>query len=120
MDNVYRFFTPVTAMTNQYMAKKLIDLAHRLEAQKAGLYRVRAYRRAAETILALDRPLTDIVAEKGRSGLLALPGIGPRLSRTLQKLLKTSELHPRGVAATAGQPSLPYHGELSDACQRGS
>ena len=106
-------------MTNHSIAKKLIEHAHNLEVQKAGLYRIRAYRRAAETILGLDRQLTDIVAEHGQAGLRALPGIGPRLSRTLQKLLTIPD-EATGGLAPAGQPALPYHAELSAACSHGS
>ena len=106
-------------MTNQCIAKKLIEHAHNLEEQNEGLYRIRAYRRAAETILGLDRQLTDIVAESGQSGLHALPGIGPRLSRTLQKLLTMPD-DATGGLAPAGQPALPYHAELSAGCSHGS
>lgn len=78
-------------MDNRTIAHKLLDYANFLEAREASLYRVRAYRRAADTILALDRPLADIVAEGGRRGLEALPGIGSHLSYTLDGLVTTGE-----------------------------
>ena len=107
-------------MTNQSIAKKLIDRAHVLQEQKAGLYRIRAYRRAAETILSLDRPLAEIVAQSGPAGLLSLPGVGSRISDMLQKLLTADQFQASSELAPAGQPVLPYHAELSDACSHGS
>ena len=62
-------------MDNWTIAQRLIERAHELQDQPANLYRVRAYRRAAETVLGLDRPLEGIVEESGRKGLRQLPGI---------------------------------------------
>jgi DNA polymerase (family 10) len=75
------------AMDNRSIAQHLIGLAHALEAEGGSLYRVRAYRRAAETILGLDRPLAEIVAESGVAGLRRLPGIGSHLSARLMDLV---------------------------------
>src|SRR5947209_1983236 len=79
------------AMDNRQIAQKLLAYAEYLEAREANLYRVRAYRRAAETILALDRPLADLVAAEGRTGLEELPGIGSHLSYTLEEIVRTGE-----------------------------
>jgi DNA polymerase (family 10) len=103
-------------VTNRAIARKLIAHAHLLEEQNAGLYRIRAYRRAAETILRLNRPLTDIVALSGPAGLLGLPGIGRRIAEMLQSLLTADQFQ----SARAGQPALPYRAELSDASSHGS
>lgn len=78
-------------MMNHDIAKKLIDYAHYLDANEGNVYRARAYRRAAETILSLDRPATELVAEKGRDGLEELPGIGSHLSYTINELVCTGE-----------------------------
>ncbi len=78
-------------MDNLLIARRLIDMAHELETQRSNLYRVRAYRRAAETVLNLERPLEDIVAESGRRGLRDLPGIGSSLSEKLVNLVRTGE-----------------------------
>jgi DNA polymerase (family 10) len=79
------------AMENRQVAQQLMAYAEYLEAREANLYRVRAYRRAAETVLALDRPLADLVAAEGRAGLEALPGIGAHLSYTLEEIIRTGE-----------------------------
>src|SRR5438067_5839248 len=78
-------------MDNRAIAQKLLNYAGYLEGREANLYRVRAYRRAADTLLSLDRPVTEIVASEGRRGLEALPGIGRHLSYTLDGLVTTGE-----------------------------
>jgi hypothetical protein len=78
-------------MDNRIIAKKLLDYANFLEGREANLYRVRAYRRAADTVQSLDRPVKEILAEEGRNGLEALPGIGRHLSYTLDGLVTTGE-----------------------------
>jgi hypothetical protein len=80
-------------MDNQTIAKKLLDYAEYLDAREANMYRIRAYRKAAETVLGLDRPLQDLVAAEGRAGLEELPGIGSHLSYTLAEMVRTGELH---------------------------
>ena len=83
-------------MDNRTIAQRLIDYANYLEGIESNLYRVRAYRRAAETLLSLDRPVTDLLAAEGRAGLEALPGIGPHLSFTLEGLVRTGEFRTLG------------------------
>ncbi len=79
-------------MDNHTIARELLGLAHSLEEKHANLYRVKAYRRAAETILGLDRPVEDLVADEGRKGLKQLPGIGGRLSEKIEKLVRTGDI----------------------------
>jgi DNA polymerase/3'-5' exonuclease PolX len=78
-------------MDNRTIAQRLVDYAHYLENRRASLYRVKAYRRAAETVLMLPRPVAEIVAEAGRDGLEALPGIGDHLSFTIETLVRSGE-----------------------------
>src|SRR5437868_13482939 len=80
-------------MNNQQIAAHLTKYAEYLEAREANLYRVKAYRRAAETILGLDRQVADLVAAEGRAGLEELPGIGSHLSYTLEEMVRTGEFH---------------------------
>src|SRR5262249_31818647 len=89
----------VRVMDNHTIAQRLREYANYLESQEMNVYRVRAYRKAAETVLSLDRPLAEIVATEGRAGLEALPGIGPHLSFTLEGLVRDGEfrtLRPGG------------------------
>jgi hypothetical protein len=86
-------------MDNRTIAEKLSAYAQYLEAREENLYRVQAYRRAAETVLRLDRPVADLVAEEGRDGLERLPGIGRHLSYTIEGLARTGELRTWGGEA---------------------
>jgi hypothetical protein len=86
-------------MDNTTIARKLNDYANYLEGEDSNVYRVRAYRRAAETVLSLTRPIEELVAEQGRAGLEALPGIGTSLAYTIESLARTGEfrtLRPEG------------------------
>jgi len=78
-------------MDNRTVADKLTTHAHTLEAGHRNLYRVKAYRQAAETILGLDEPVEAIVARTGRKGLRSLPGIGAHLSLAIESLVRTGE-----------------------------
>lgn len=78
-------------MTNATIADKLTEYANYLEAREANVYRVRAYRQAAQTVLGLDRQVSDLLVAEGRAGLEALPGIGAHLSYTIEALVKTGE-----------------------------
>ncbi len=78
-------------MDNVTIARKLLEQARTLHDQQANLYRARAYRRAAQTILGLDRPLAELVEEGGRTALRVLPGVGSHLSYTLEELVRTGE-----------------------------
>ena len=79
-------------MDNLTIARQLLDVAHALEAKRRSLYKVQAYRRAAETIRGLDRPVEDVLAIKGRKGLKELPGIGVSLSAKIETLVRTGEI----------------------------
>jgi DNA polymerase (family 10) len=78
-------------MDNRTIAGRLTAQAHKLETERSNLFRVKAYRRAAQTILGLDRPVETIVADQGRKGLQRLPGIGSHLAHTIENLVRTGE-----------------------------
>jgi DNA polymerase (family 10) len=78
-------------MDNREIAQRLRQYAHQLDGQDGNLFRIRAYRRAAQIILGLDRPLCEILAESGGDGLEALPGIGDHLAFTIEHLARTGE-----------------------------
>ena len=79
-------------MTNATVAARLREVATLLEDQGANPFRVRAYRDAADTVRALDRPLVDLLAAEGLAGLDRLPGIGPRLAASIRDLAVTGRL----------------------------
>ena len=80
-------------MNNADIARKLNEYADYLESEEPNIHRVRAYRRAAQTIFALERPASELLAEKGRAGLDELPGVGASLAYTIEGLIRTGEFH---------------------------
>jgi DNA polymerase (family X) len=80
-------------MTNADIAKRLLDYARTL-ALGSHLFRARAYRMAAFVIQGLDRPVEELLADKGRAGLAELPGIGNHLAFTIETLVTSGEFVP--------------------------
>ena len=89
-----RTFSPQLELPpdNGKLADRLDEIAELLDAQEANPYRARAYRTAADTIRALERPVHEIVAFDGSEALTELPGIGPSLARSLERLTTTGRL----------------------------
>jgi DNA polymerase/3'-5' exonuclease PolX len=79
-------------MDNRTIARHLMLRARYLADRDAGLYRVRAYRRAAEIVLGMDEPIERIVNDHGGRGLRELPAIGSHIARTIETLVRTGQL----------------------------
>jgi DNA polymerase (family X) len=82
-------------MDNQTIARRLTAHADSLGTRGSDLYRRRAFRTAAETLLRLDQPATEILAASGRKGLAKLPGIGASLAEAIEQLIRTGDFTPR-------------------------
>ena len=87
-------------------------MANLLAAQRANPYRVRAYRKAADTILTITGDLTDLAA---RRQLQEIPGIGKDLAGKIEEFLATGTIRayeelktplPEEVAGWASLPGL--------------
>ncbi|HKA55745.1 MAG TPA: helix-hairpin-helix domain-containing protein [Candidatus Binatia bacterium] len=79
-------------MQNNDIARRLDEVAHLLNEQDDNPYRVQAYRRAAQTLRQLDRPVVELVREQGEAGLRKLPGIGESLAGAIVEILLTGRL----------------------------
>src|SRR4051794_9307732 len=79
-------------LENPVLVERLVEIAELLDAQQVNPYRVQAYRNAAHTIAALDRPVHDILRAEGTEALLELPGIGKSIARSLDRLTRTGRL----------------------------
>ena len=77
---------------NDDVADVLESVADLLEAQGDGPFRVRAYRRAAESVRASKRPLTEVLAVEGPPGLEGLPGVGKSIASAISEVLETGRL----------------------------
>lgn len=70
-------------MTNQEVADKLNEIATLLQEQGANPFRVSAYQNAASVVAHLNKSVNKIVEQKGIEGLIALPGIGEGIARSI-------------------------------------
>lgn len=98
--------------SNAEIATTLRLLADLLEIGGEPVFRVVAYRRAAEGIDALPERLADI---DGRHGLEAIPGVGKGIAEKIEELLQTGKLAqldeldrvtPRTVAELLAVPDI--------------
>jgi hypothetical protein len=74
---------------NRRIAQRLREMADLLHAQQANPFRVGAYRRAADTLERLDVDARDVLAQRGREGLDALPGIGRGIAAAIAEILES-------------------------------
>ena len=94
-------------MDNQTIADYLSDYAAELRINEPNLFRVRAYRWAAEMVRTMERPLTDVLETEGRAGIAALPAIGAHIAYTIEELIRSGEFRTwrsRQEACGAGAP----------------
>ena len=101
-----------TPLNNRQIAVLFRSIAELLAAQRANPYRVRAYRRAADSLLALDEDVAEVAKRKA---LEDLDGIGKDLSEKIEEFLKTGTIQtleslktplPDQVRAWARLPGL--------------
>ena len=78
---------------NDQVAIRLDEVAQILEEQGANPFRVRAYRRGAETLRLLSRPIDELFHEGGMPALESIPGIGESLARAIRDVIQTGRLH---------------------------
>ena len=76
-------------MENEVVAQVFWELADVLERRKENPFKIRSYRRAAETIERLPVQLEQVVSE-GR--LRELPGVGEAIARKITEILTTGRL----------------------------
>jgi hypothetical protein len=82
---------PVSAAkaTNLWVAGRLRDYADLLISQGEGGFRSQAYHRAANVVALLKQPVSEILLREGRTGLIALPAIGPGIAGAIAEMLAT-------------------------------
>jgi len=77
------------APTNAEIGYKLRQAADILAAQGADPFRVAAYRKAAESVLALEDDLSTVVKRGGSKALDAIPGVGVSIGSAIAEMLAT-------------------------------
>ncbi len=79
-------------MTNAEIASIFERIGKILTLQDENPFRIRAYDRAAMTLLSLTEDLASIYKEKGTKGLMDIPGIGQDLAAKIEELVTTGKL----------------------------
>lgn len=74
---------------NQKISVKLNEMADILEQQSANPFRIRAYRRAADTLSTLEDDIGQMLERKGQEGLIALPNIGKGIAASIAEMAAT-------------------------------
>jgi len=77
----------VYSAVNRDVAAWLRDAADILEQQGANPFRVRAYRRAAETVAHLGEELSALMQRGELAALVALPGVGRGIATVIAEIL---------------------------------
>jgi DNA polymerase (family X) len=78
-----------TPQHNQQIAALFRSIADLLATQRANPYRVRAYRRGADSLLALAEDVAEIAKRKA---LEEIEGIGKELSEKIEEFLRTGKI----------------------------
>ncbi len=81
---------------NRQLATRFQSIADSLAEQDANPHRIRAYRRAAASMLKLHE---DIAAVAKRGELQKIPGIGRELSAKIEEFLATGTVQPHDTPA---------------------
>jgi DNA polymerase (family X) len=76
--------------SNAEVAELLRRYAAALTLEGADRFKVKAYRRAADSIESHDRPVTEMIS-KGED-LTKLPGVGKAISEKISDIVKTGKL----------------------------
>ena len=101
-----------TPQHNQQVATIFRAIAERLAAQRANPYRIRAYRKAADTIEVLEEDIAEVAS---RQALEDIAGIGRDLADKIEEFLSTGTIQayealriplPEAVKAWTRLPGL--------------
>ena len=96
-------------MHNSSVAATLTELADLLEMTGENMFRIRAYRRAAEAVAALGEPVATVLARDAHG----VPGIGEGIADHIEELLRTGSialvdrLHQQYPAGVVGLLAVP-------------
>lgn len=77
---------------NHELAIQLREIAQLLRTQNANHFRVNAYLHAADTLDSLKQDVAELIESKGIEGLVALPGIGEGIARSVYEYVATGRM----------------------------
>ncbi len=79
-------------MTNKELAEVFISIADLLEIKGEIVYKILAYRRAAETLAEYGREVNELWRAGGVKALRSIPGVGEAIAEKIDELLSTGQL----------------------------
>ncbi len=79
-------------MTNKELAETFNLIADLLQIKGEVIYKILAYRKAAESLTNLGRDVNAIWQEGGVRALMEIPGVGKAIAEKIDELLSTGEL----------------------------
>jgi len=96
-------------LDNKSIANTFYETADLMEVRGDDPFRIRSYRRAAEAIEALPRPIIELVSEEKK--LLEIPGIGKGMAANLRETATQLRAKTKGaidfeVVMKNGRPVL--------------
>jgi DNA polymerase (family 10) len=96
-------------MDNAEIAAVFDDIAELLVLRKDNIFKVRAYRKAARSIEALDVPVAQLAAE---NRLGEIPGAGEAISKKITEMVNTGRLgYYEKLKAEFPERNAPARGE---------
>jgi DNA polymerase (family 10) len=92
---------PRATLSNAEIARQLSSLAQLLTTQRANPFKVKAYRRAADTLASLGESVSELV--RGGADLTQFAGIGPAIASAIREIVETGGLRQlEGLRTTVG------------------
>lgn len=79
-------------VSNSEIADKLEHVAGLLEQQGENPFRIKSYRRAADTLRQRAESVAQLCAEEGPEALEKISGVGEKLARAVQEIVETGRL----------------------------
>ncbi len=95
---------PQTRLDNRSIANVFYEVADLMEINNDDSFRIRSYRRAAEALEALPRPVSELIADPRK--LLEIPGIGKGMCANLQELFREGKLRVHTELLEKYRPSM--------------
>ncbi|MEL6601954.1 MAG: helix-hairpin-helix domain-containing protein [Cyanobacteria bacterium J06614_10] len=84
-------FRQIFSLSNDDIARSFEQVADLLEAKGDDYYRIRAYRKGAQSVRNHSMPVVDLYEAEGTAGLEKLPYIGKGLASAIQELATTGQ-----------------------------
>jgi DNA polymerase (family 10) len=94
----------IQVLTNAEIADRLSTLAQLLSMEKANPYKIKAYRRAANTIRALGESVDELV--RSSADLTVYSGIGEAISGAVREIVLTGTLGSLEKLRSNASPEL--------------